>query len=131
MVQWVKDLVLSWQQPGFDPWPSDFSLPQAQPKNSQQNKTKSLLGRQLPPGSGQGCLPSAPLLGPVSHYVAHSHLRMEYKSSCCGSAETNLTSIHEKVGSIPGLVQWVKGSSVAVSCGIGRRHGCDPMLLWP
>ena len=29
-------------------------------------------------------------------------------SSYCGSAVTNPTSIHEDVGSIPGLAQWVK-----------------------
>ena len=28
-------------------------------------------------------------------------------SSCCGTVETNPTSIHEDVGSIPGLVPWV------------------------
>ena len=31
-----------------------------------------------------------------------------FRSSCCGSAETNLTSIHEDAGSIPGLSQLVK-----------------------
>ena len=31
-----------------------------------------------------------------------------FRSSCCDSAVTNLTSIHEDVGSIPGSAQQVK-----------------------
>ena len=43
---------------------------------------------------------------------------------------TNPTSIHEDLGLIPGLAQLVKGSSVAVSYGVGWKRGSDPMLLW-
>ena len=32
--------------------------------------------------------------------------------------------------SIPGLAQWVKGSSIAMSCGVGCRYGLDLVLLW-
>ena len=43
---------------------------------------------------------------------------------------TNPTRNHEVAGSIPALAQWVKGSGIAVSCGVGRRRGSDPALLW-
>ena len=38
-------------------------------------------------------------------------------------------SIQGDAGSIPGPDQRVKGSSVAVSCGAGRRLGSDLALL--
>ena len=51
------------------------------------------------------------------------------QSSCCGAGETNLTSIHEDAGSIPGLMV-SRGSDIAMSCGVGRRRGSDLELLW-
>ena len=40
----------------------------------------------------------------------------------------NLTRIHQHLGSLPGLAEWVKG--VAVSCGVGFGLELDPELLW-
>ena len=57
-------------------------------------------------------------------------IKTNLRSSCCGSVVTNLTSIHNDVGVIPGLVQVGLGSSVAVSCDVGCRCGPDPSLLW-
>ena len=49
-------------------------------------------------------------------------------SSHHGSVESSPTSSHEDSGSTPGLDQWVKGSCVAKSCGVGRR--CSSGLAW-
>ena len=43
---------------------------------------------------------------------------------------TNPTRNQEDEGSVPGPRSVGEGSSVAVSCGVGRRHGSDPSLLW-
>ena len=48
--------------------------------------------------------------------------KWDHRSSCCGRAETNLTSIHEEVGLIPGLAQSVsQGSSIGLSCGVRSK----------
>ena len=41
----------------------------------------------------------------------------------------NPASIHEDTALIPGLAQWVKGSGVAVNCGVVCWCGLDPVLL--
>ena len=42
----------------------------------------------------------------------------------------NSTSIHEDTGFDPWPCSVGKGSDVAVSYGVGHRHGSDPALLW-
>jgi len=40
------------------------------------------------------------------------------------------TRIHEDEGSIPGLAQWLKGSSIATSYAVGCRCSSDLVLQW-
>ena len=77
MAQWVKDLALSLLWRGFDPWPGNFRIPWAWPK--QTNKQKNLLIKKIK--------------------------KKKRGSSSFGTAEMNLTSIHEDQGLIPGPAQ--------------------------
>ena len=43
---------------------------------------------------------------------------------------TNPTSVHEGAGQVLGLTQWVKGSGIAMSYGVGHRCHLGSALLW-
>ena len=53
-----------------------------------------------------------------------------FRSSRLGAEEMNPTRNHEVADSISDFAQWVGESSIAMSCGVGRRRGLDLVLLW-
>ena len=57
-----------------------------------------------------------------------SEIKRSLGSSHCGSSVTKLTSIHDDVGSITSLAQWVSG--ISMSCGVGHRCSSHLPLLW-
>ena len=57
----------------------------------------------------------------ISKRVKKKTLKLHQGNSRRDSAIMNMTSIHEDGGSIPSLTQWVKGSSVAMSCGLHEQ----------
>ena len=60
--------------------------------------------RILREGRNPGVIFSCDTLKPIVKGIRGN----KFGSSHCGSAVTNLTSIHEDAGSNPGLAQWVK-----------------------
>ena len=56
---------------------------------------------------------------------------LQTRSSCCGSAATNTTCIHEDVGSIPGLAQWVTGSVGSfIAVAVAVADSCSSYLTF-
>ena len=68
-------------------------------------------------------------MGNVFHPLSIFDLENSCRSSRRGSEEMNLTSIHEDIGSIPGLISGLRIWRCLELC-IGHRQGSDPVLLW-
>ena len=48
------------------------------------------------------------MTGTPENLIIFFEIKLNVGSSYCGALEMNPTSIHEDVGSIPGLAQWVR-----------------------
>ena len=66
-------------------------------------------------------------MGNLLFTVFKQVFKLNLVSSHCGSAVMNTASIHEDVGPIPDLAQWVKDP--ALLSAVGCRRGCY-MLAW-
>ena len=51
-------------------------------------------------------------------------------SSHCGSEVTNLTSIHEDMGSIPGHAQWIKALALWLCIAVAAAAAPIQLLAW-
>ena len=91
--------------------------------------------------AGPAPLETTPLHPKAAHRALEYHQLPEgrflfnigIRSSRCGSAVMNLTSIHEEAGSIPGLTQWMKNPAMSWCCHElwCRLRALQPLvLLW-
>ena len=79
-------------------------------------------------------LPKVPLPNIITRVLWFQHMGVPTVAQCV----QNLTGIHKYLGLIPGLLQWVKGSGIAMSYSVGCRaariwHCCgvgQQLQLW-